>query len=302
MNRKLACKYLDIEYTSDKIDKDIIKRQYRIKALTYHPDKNRDVDASHKFQEVNESYEYLMKYDGYVSTNDESFMDENHNLNNYKNIFVKFLQKILEKENSTLYSIIQRITTICEDKAIEYLENLDKDTLIRTKIILTNYKDAFHITTTLIAKIEDIIINKNEKDECIILNPSLHDLYENNLYNLTLNDESYIIPLWHHLLVYDASGNDLYVNCIPTLPSNMEIDDKNNIHIHVEYNIKDIWNMDTIYIDCDKLSIPVTVNTLKIEKTQIIIIANSGISKINTKDIYNIKKKTDIYIHFNICI
>jgi hypothetical protein len=46
----------------------------------------------------------------------------------------------------------------------------------------------------------------------------------------------------------------------------------------------------------------VTVNTLKIEKTQIIIIANGGISQINTKDIYNIKKKSDIYIHFNICI
>ena len=302
MNRTIACHCLDLPNNTNSIDIDVIKRQYRIKALTYHPDKNKDPDASSKFHEIHNSYEYLMKEEGHMDDDidESSFQYEDYcdETGSYKNIFVLFLKKMLENEtsNSIFYSIIQRITNLCETKAIELLERLDKQTLLKTHIILLKYKDAFHITNSLISKINIIIENKNEKDECIILNPSLHDLYENNLYKLTVNNVPYIIPLWHHELIYDASGNEIYVNCIPILPNNIDIDDKNNIHIYVHYDIHDIWGKEFMYIECDNFSIPIKVDTLKLIPTQTIIVVKKGITKINTKQIYDISKKSDIYI------
>jgi len=38
-----------------------IKQKYHIYALMYHPDKNNSLDASNKFLQVKEAYEYLEK-------------------------------------------------------------------------------------------------------------------------------------------------------------------------------------------------------------------------------------------------
>ena len=46
------------EETGDTMEN--LKKQYRLKALLYHPDKNNSPDASAKFQEINESYQYLL--------------------------------------------------------------------------------------------------------------------------------------------------------------------------------------------------------------------------------------------------
>ena len=55
MNRQLALSILQINET--KITEEIIKRQYRMLALKYHPDKNHAKDADSKFQEIQSAYE-----------------------------------------------------------------------------------------------------------------------------------------------------------------------------------------------------------------------------------------------------
>ena len=161
--------------------------------------------------------------------------------------------------------------------------------------------DELHITENLIDKIDEIMKDKNEKDECIILNPSLHDLYERNLYKLTHKDKIYIIPLWHHELIYDLDNNkDLYINCYPILPENIEIDEKNNVHVNVVYNINDIWGKEYIYVTCNEIEYPIQVNTLKMTEEQTVIFVKKGITKINTKEIYNISYRTDLFINIKL--
>ena len=238
MNKVTAYQCLDLDINDPDIDVDMIKRQYRLKALIYHPDKNKSPNAVSKFQEIHDAYEYVLRAEEYANIDipmyDSSHADADND--SYRNLFMIFLKKILENETgqSVFYNIIQRITTMCESKAIELLERLDKPTLIKTCIILTKYKDAFHITDNIIEKITGLIQTRNENDECIILNPTLKDLYNNNLYKLSVNGETYIIPLWHHELVYDNLGHDLYVNCLPDLPDHISIDENNNIHIDVK--------------------------------------------------------------------
>jgi hypothetical protein len=293
MNKATAYQCLDLDINNPDIDVDMIKRQYRLKALIYHPDKNKSPNAVSKFQEIHDAYEYLLRAEEYANQDSYAADDDS-----YRNLFMIFLKKILENDTgqSVFYNIIQRITTMCESKAFELLERLDKPTLIKTCIILTKYKDAFHITDNIIEKITQLIQTRNENDECIILNPTLKDLYNNNLYKLSVNGETYIIPLWHHELVYDNLGHDLYVNCLPDLPSHISIDENNNIHIDVKYNIHDIWEHEYIQVQCDTICYPIQVNTLKLINKQLVIFAKQGLSKINAKNIYDVSNKGDVYV------
>ena len=296
MNKTTAYQCLDLDINDPDIDVDMIKRQYRLKALIYHPDKNKSPNAVSKFQEIHDAYEYLLMAEEYA--NNDTHANNDSNDESYRNLFMIFLKKILENETgqSVFYNIIQRITTMCESKAFELLERLDKPTLIKTCIILTKYKDAFHITDNIIEKITHLIQTRNENDECIILNPTLKDLYNNNLYKLSVNGETYIIPLWHHELVYDNLGHDLYVNCLPDLPDHITIDENNNIHIDVKYNIHDIWEHEYIQVQCDTMCYPIQVNTLKLTHKQIINFAKQGLSKINAKNIYDVSNRGDVYV------
>ena len=302
MNKTKAYNCLDLDINNQNITIDDIKRQYRLKALTYHPDKNSSPDATARFQEIREAYEYVLKHKGHVDYTDDDIYPSRDG--SYKSIFMLFMKKILENESNqtAFYSIINRITNLCEDKAIEMLKQLDKTVLIKTHTLLEKYKTAFHITETMIEKLTMLIKNKNVNDECILLNPTLGDLYENNLYKLKVNDETYIIPLWHHELVYENGENDLYVNCIPDLPNNIDIDENNNIHIYIDYNIHDIWNLPLVHVNCHTESFPIPVSSLKMIENQTIIFANKGITKINTKEIYDITKNGDAYIHIKLLL
>jgi len=306
MNKTKAYVCLDLDIKNQHITFDDIKRQYRLKALTYHPDKNTSPDATNKFQEIHDAYEYVLKYEAYddYSSDDNNCNEIYESSNSYKSIFVLFIKKILENESNktVFYNIIHSIINLCEEKAVEIIKKLDKSLLIKTHTILVKYKHAFHITETLISNIENIIKNKNENDECILLNPTLMDLYENNLYKLTVNNETYIIPLWHHELVYANGNSDLYVHCLPDLPKNVDIDENNNIHIYVEYDIHDIWNTETINIECHPMRLPINVSTLKMIENQTVIFAKKGITKINTNDIYDISKKGDMFIHIKLSL
>jgi curved DNA-binding protein CbpA len=180
MNYKKACQSLEIEFENNNIDEIKLKRQYRLKALLYHPDKNKSPDAISRFQEVQESYEYLMKYQGYMDSENEtdSFEDNyeydqmfsNIDKKGYKWILFSFLKNILNRDtqNNILYTIIQRISSICESSALDTLEKIDKTMLIKIYDILKKYKEAFHFSEEFIIKIENMISEKIKNVECII--------------------------------------------------------------------------------------------------------------------------------------
>jgi hypothetical protein len=302
MNYNEACEILDIIPNSNYIEQDI-KRQYRINALKFHPDKNINEDTNIRFHKIQNAYEYLMKYEGYMDNEfQESDNEQESNMKHlsFRTILLSFLNDIMSDDTSTnmiiFYTILKKISSLCEKKAIQYMETFDKPLLIKIYNILYTYQDAFHYTKTFISKIEEIIKNKNEVDECIILNPSLDDIYNDNLYKLVYQKSNYAIPLWHHELIYDNSGNELYVNCLPLLPENTEIDSNNNIIINVQYKIQEVFGIDIIYVICGPNKLPINVETLHLVKNQRITFVNMGISRINTSNIYDTTKKSNVYV------
>jgi curved DNA-binding protein CbpA len=300
MNYKKACNVLNIKEKSN-YDYGEIKKQYKIMALMYHPDKNPSEDASAKFQEVHSAYEYLMDYnneDTYDSDEDKKSVDKG----SYKWVLFSFIKNVLKTEtgNYLFYTILERISNMCEKNALETLEKLENSLLIKIYELIKKYEYAFHFKEGFIEKIEDIIKSKVQRDECIILNPTLDDLFENNLYGLTVNNRKYIVPLWHHELVYDNSGCNLYIKCNPILPENIEIDDVNNIRVKVKYNIDDLWEKDEINVYIGRHTVAVCPKLLKMKQTQTIVLKEQGISKINTNNVYDVTKRSDVYLHFTI--
>jgi hypothetical protein len=298
-----SCQVLGIDgIESGDITLDTLKRHYKMKALQYHPDKNKSVDASAKFQEIHDAYEYLMRYQGYWETGySNELNDDNRSPGRagYQWILEAFLKTILKEEtrSSLYYTILNRIVMTCEKKALDTLSKLEKSTLFKTYEILMKYKDTLHFSEPFLKRVLELIQEKVKGDECIILNPTIDDLIENNLFKLTMQDEMYIIPLWHHELVYDVSGNDLYVKCNPMLPENITIDEDNNLHISLTLKISDIWEKEWVDIEMEQHKISVSSSDFKVMKHQIVLLAKQGITKINVVDIYDITQKSDVYLN-----
>jgi curved DNA-binding protein CbpA len=284
-------------------------------ALKYHPDKNSSQDASVKFQQIHESYEYLMKsleYNIFGGNNDANAdnddNDDNDNDNDnektgYSGILFSFLKNIMKNDGNTdglYYIIIDKISNMCEKKGLELIEKIDKNKLIKIYDIIKKYGEFLHFSNDFIEKIQQVLNDKIKNDECIILNPSINDLLANNLYKLRVNDFTYIVPLWQHELVYDNSGNDIYVKCFPMLPDNVSIDEHNNIHIECQFDIKEILNKEYVEVNIGNNFFDFLTKELFVKPKQIIVCKCEGISKINTKDIYDISKKSDVYLHIEL--
>lgn len=291
MNFQKACNILDIN-DKQKLNVDELKHKYRLCALKYHPDKNKAIDATKKFQEINSAYQYLC--------NQNLQLNEPYQQNtSYSDILFTFMSTIIpiDKDTNVIHIILQKITHVCESKSYDFLDKLDKDTLIKIYDVVNANKDIFHIKDEYITQIESIISRKIKNDEVIILNPTLDDLFDNNLYRLTLDKNTYIIPLWHHELLYDNNGKDLYVRCNPVLLDDIEIDETNDIHVYKSYKIHEIWGKQDIEVAIGNRIFHIEAYKLKFIENQTVFILDSGISRPNVKNIYDISMISTIYIH-----
>lgn len=307
MNYKDACHYLEIDEEHPPLTLEYLKKQYRRMALKYHPDKNKTNDTT-QFVLIQTSYEYLLKHvEGYhfipdTNINSDFYNEVNINTDiyneDYQSLLFLFLKDILlnQEKEKWLYMVLFKITNIVDKPLLNFLNLVSMDILIKIYEIINTYKDVLHIPDDFIVKIEEIIAAKTQQNECIILNPFIEDLLEDNLYKLTEKNHKCIIPLWHHELVYDISGQDMYVRCFPLLPDNIRVDEYNNIHISITHDVKDIFGKNQIDIPIGNKVFFLYTKDLAFIKYQKKVLKDCGISRINTKNIYDVSKRGDIIV------
>lgn len=309
------CKVLEIEPNEwREITSDQLKKKHRTAILKWHPDK-RGGSNGDKFIEVNDAYKYLLS----VKNMEYSFLKNKidttsssktaFNLANIYNMF----------SETPIYTLLLRfLTSIMEDNTYMYLSKLDTTNLKKIYSIMEKYFP----NATILDFIKKIMEEKTES--YIILNPNIDDLLEHNIYKLRLDGETYIVPLWHHELIYDHCGNEIIIECCPVLDSNIEIDENNNVYVYCEYNVGDVFDNNKVEVRLSpKHSVFFDGRELRLtSNTQELIIRGSssseegggggggggggtlaygrGISVINEKDIYDISERANIILCINL--
>tara|TARA_B100000035_G_scaffold311203_1_gene320349 strand:+ start:209 stop:1093 length:885 start_codon:yes stop_codon:yes gene_type:complete len=268
-------------------DKKVIKRKYHSLCLKYHPDKNNNnKESKEKFQQINEAYQLLTK-------------NSINNCYSYDNHLDSILDTLLPYylRNDAIYSVIKEILNKCGKLAVLNIQKLDVETIEQIYKLLIINKELLHISDEICEKVKNIIQEKRKNDECVILHPSLDDLFSNNLYKLNHQNENYVIPLWHNCLVYQHNNNDLYIKCIPKYEDeNIFINEKNDIYISLDVGLSEIWEKDYFNFYIGNHVFVINCKQLAFKNKQTIILFNQGISKANKHNIYDINRKSNVHV------
>jgi uncharacterized protein (UPF0303 family) len=315
MNWEQATRIIGVnEIPISDLNLSIIKRKYHTLSLLHHPDKNNNTDeAKIKFQEINEAYSYLNEIYYYEMENDnentfdEENIFENISINSFTfSYFLKiFINSLFEKKYcDAVYKVVDDILNNYKSISIKIFDGLEKENCLMIYTFIIKYKNLLHLNQDIIDQIRDIILKKYDNVSCYTLNPKINDLFENNVYKLCINEDIYIVPLWHNELHFSTDDNkEFIVLCNPTLPDNMSIDEKNNIVIDFDIsftNVSQLLQNDAnfeIQLDINR-NITIELSNLFIKKKQQYTLFNAGISTIKD-DIYDVEDKSDIIVNIN---
>lgn len=286
MDINTACDILDLNknYSAEEL-----KKKYRLYALKYHPDKNKDPGAEEKFKEINGAYVYLSEN---MHNQGDMFKDQNYNV-----LFESFLKSLLVGESipSEIVHIITNIVNDYKKISLNLFEKCNKSQITYIYEFINQYKYIFHIDEEFIKQIYELIQKKYVDDNLIIINTTLTDLINNNIYVLTIDGNTYYIPLWHNELYYDLDDNkQLIVKCIPNLDKNIFIDHQNDIYIDIRCKMDDLLEKKHIEYKLGDNILYIPAHELRIKKKQLYILANNGIPIIDLHDIYNVDNKSNI--------
>ena len=284
MNEKRALDILEIDKISEH-NLDSLKKQYKKLSLKKHPDKpNGD---KNKFIELTEAYEYIIN---------NKFLDiDESDDNDIFKLFTKIVS--LGKNINEKSKIKEKLITIINNISSKLLDNIDRDNLIFLMQVIEKYKDVI-LDNEVYEEIKKCIKEKMENIEIYQLNPTINDLFLDNVYSLNVEDETIYVPLWHNELIYEINKKTIIVQIFPDISDNCYIDDNNDVHFY--YNMKlnsELLDKDTIDIKIDFLHFPLKIEKLKVKRNQTVTFNNKGISKINKKDTYDNSIKSNLNLN-----
>ena len=262
MNCQRAFKILEIENLS--ANTETIRKQYKMLALKWHPDRNKAPNAADKYREIKDAHDFLLEKN--KKTDDDS----------YRNIASTFFETLYNNEHfqrHIFHPLLMKVTTLCEEKALAFVLRLDADRATKLLETIEIWKTTLHFSDAFFEKIREHI-SKRSIYRCIVLNPNIDDLMQSNVCRV----EGIIVPLWHSLLTYEKEG--LIVHCLPELPENMWIDDdddENTLNVMIEDNIIDIWKRGFLEFSIGTKTKRIEKNILKMCETQVVLCEGEGI-------------------------
>lgn len=299
MDIQTACEILEIDIIKI-VDADYVRRQYRKMALQHHPDKNDgSKESSEKFKAINEAYHHLKN----VNDRKHTPFPEGQMPSSYADLLGLFIQSIIMRtttnKTDSFIQIIKDILVSYKDVSVSMFEGFDKSILVEVYEFMSKYKHVLHVSPDILAQLKQIVKDKCKNDQIYILNPTLKDLFEGNVYKLLVNEKTYYVPLWNAETYFDGGdAGDIVVRCIPELPDNISIDENNNVYIHTMVKLtSDLLDQEYIYVSVyGKKNVRLNVSDLRIIKKQTITLRKEGIYQMNENVPYDTRLLSDIVV------
>ena len=243
MNLNNAFETLDIDINNKSITKEYLKKQYRKLALKHHPDKNGNTEESNeRFKKINEAYNYLNEI--YIEDFENQYEPDSFESSLYTDILKGFIRTSFEgRYTEFLSKIVSKIINAGKRISVGLFDELDKDTALNIYTFLSSNRSTLHLSEDVLDIIREIVVKKYDNVEVYKLNPSINDIINNNVYKLYVNNELFLVPLWHNESYFDYSGCEIMVICEPELENGISIDDDNNICIETEIDATIISNL-----------------------------------------------------------
>ena len=293
-----ACHTLGLEYEHTIFD---IKAQYRAKALACHPDKCSEEGAAARFQEVQEAYEFLKRHKETSGLRvDDGEGEDGWGVGGGGACGAHDIPKIA-------CMIMRKMAKICEKRTRELLEGLELGLLERLAGVLELYPAT--IPEVIRDIVREVVESRRGQTECFIINPLLDNVMADNLYPFIRDGKTYIVPLWHHELVYDVGSegvsgcfggtSEMVIQVNPILPENVSMDGDNNVHVSLTYKLLDIWlgagDGIEFWLGSKRFVIP--RNQICMTEKQTVVLCGQGISRICHTDIYDVRVRGDVVVH-----
>jgi DnaJ-class molecular chaperone len=290
MDIKKACEILDIEICKTFTLQEVKKAYYKA-SLKHHPDHNiGDIDSNARFQRINEAYMFLSTYAQLKQEHmqDHVQVQEHVHDNTDDDIISKFIKTLID------FNI--------KELSLTAFEGLNKHNSLKIYEYIEKYSGMLGLEKEFIESIRTLTREKIKNDVIIIINPTIENIMNNELYKLEYNNENYYVPLWHDEISYDISETEyLIVQCKPELPENIFIDHNNDLHIKILIeSIEKLLNEQYIHVSIGGKVFEIPVCDLKIKKNQTYTFFNKGISLINLNDIYNTNRNGNIIVYITI--
>lgn len=316
MNSQQAYKVLDLEPGAAY---ETIRRQYKMLALKYHPDKNKADGAADKYREIKEAHDVLCDQHSPASNGwfSKCGLDKTElGSSTYARAASDFFEMIYNDEQfqrRVFHPLLMRVVGSCEEKAIAMFRKMEKAKARKLYDILILYQDTLHLSADTLAKIKETIeaslseaplgeaqesLDKSlDVKDIVVLNPNLDDLLDQSVYKLKQdNGQIAFVPLWHRELEYDG----VFVDCLPTLPDNVELDELNNIYVKCALKVGDLWDKDGMEVQVGTRAYNLDVGQLRLVSRQTVRIDGLGIPVPNEADIFNVSRLSNIYAHVEI--
>jgi hypothetical protein len=316
MNSQLAYKILELEPGAEY---EKIRRQYKMLALKYHPDKNKADDAADKYREIKEAHDVLCiskadHADGPTDPTGKGWFSKygldktTLGSSTYARAASDFFEMIYNDEQfqrRIFHPLLMRVVSSCEEKALAMFRKMEKTKALKLYDILILYQDTLHLSADTLAKIHQIIeastseatLSEATVEDIVVLNPNIDDLLNQSVYKLKRGDsETLFVPLWHRELEYDG----VFVDCVPTLPDNIWLDELNNIHVKCGFKVGDLWDKDVVDIQVGGHTYNLDVGLLRLVSKQTVLVGGQGIPVPNEADIFNVSQLSSVYAHVEI--
>ena len=291
MNYRRAFKVLEIEEQyadKNRTTIEIVRKQYKMLALKWHPDRNKAIDAAERYREIKDAHDFLL--DGSNGT---------EGTQSYTSVASNFFETLYNNEHfqrRIFHPLLMKVTTLCEEKALAFILRLDADRATKLLTMIETWKTVLHFSDAFFEKVRGHIEGAHASQN-IVLNPNIDDLMQSNVYRLS---EGIIAPLWHPLLEYEKEG--IIVHCLPELPDNMWIDDddENTLNVEITETVENIWKMGHLEISIGAEKKRVEMSNLKLKQSQIVELKGEGIPIPHTDNVFYDGDRGLIRIHLNI--